>query len=65
MPNCDVVIDFGLKKNNRYNYESNISEEVIEYNSQDSCIQRSGRCGKGHQKGKYYRLFSEESFNLM
>ena len=64
-PNCDVVIDCGLKKNNRYNYESNIYEEVIEYISQDSCIQRSGRCGRGHQRGKCYRLFSEESFNLM
>ena len=64
-PNCEVVIDCGLKKNNRYNYESNIFEEVIEYISQDSCIQRSGRCGRGKIKGTSYRLFSRESFNLM
>ena len=64
-PNCDVVIDCGLKKNCRYNYDSNIYEEAIEYISQDSCIQRSGRCGRGWFRGKSYRLFSEESYNLM
>ena len=64
-PNCDVVIDCGLKKNCRYNYETNLYEELIEYISQDSCIQRSGRCGRGKKRGKCYRLFSLESFNLM
>ena len=64
-PNCNIVIDCGLKKNCKYNYEANIFEEVIEYISQDSCIQRSGRCGRGEIRGKCYRLFSEESFNLM
>ena len=64
-PNCDVVIDSGLKKNNRYNYDSNIFEEVIEYVSQDSCIQRSGRCGRGSRQGICYRLFSKESFDSM
>ena len=47
-PNCDVVIDSGLKKTCKYNYDSNLYEEVIEYISQDSCIQRSGRCGRGN-----------------
>ena len=64
-PNCDVVIDCGLKKNCRYNYDTNIYEELIEYISQDSCIQRSGRCGRQKKRGKCYRLFSLESFNLM
>ena len=64
-PNCDVVIDSGLKKNCKYNYESNIYEEVIEYISQDSCIQRAGRCGRNQNRGKCYRLFSEEFYNLM
>ena len=64
-PNCDVVIDCGLKKNNKYNYDSNLYEEVIEYISQDSCIQRSGRCGRSEVRGVSYRLFSEEAFNLM
>ena len=64
-PNCDVVIDCGLKKICKYNYDSNIFEEVIEYISQDSCIQRSGRCGRGLTRGRCYRLFSEESYNLM
>ena len=64
-PNCEVVIDCGLKKNNRYNYESNLFEEVIEYISQDSCIQRSGLWGRGIIRGTSYRLFSRESFNLM
>ena len=50
-PNCDVVIDSGLKKNCKYNYESNLYEETIEYISQDSCIQRSGRCGRGKNRG--------------
>ena len=64
-PNCNVVIDCGLKKNCKYNYESNMFEEVIEYISQDSCIQRSGRCGRGDIRGRCYRMFSEESFHLM
>ena len=63
-PSCDVVIDCGLKKISKYNYDSNIYEEVIEYISQDSCIQRSGRCGRGKKKGRCYRLFSEESYIL-
>ena len=41
-PNWDVVIDSGLKKFCKYNYECNLFEETIEYISQDSCIQRSG-----------------------
>ena len=64
-PNCDVVIDSGLKKTCKYNYECNLYEEVIEYISQDSCIQRSGRCGRGKNKGIVYRVFSEEIFNMM
>ena len=64
-PNCDVVIDSGLKKNCKYNYESNLYEETIEYISQDSCIQRSGRCGRGKNRGIAYRVFSEETFNMM
>ena len=64
-PNCDIVIDSGLRKNCRYNYDSNLYEEVIEYISQDSCIQRSGRCGRENEKGICYRLFSEESYYLM
>jgi HrpA-like RNA helicase len=64
-PNCDIVIDSGLKKNCKYNYECNLYEEVIEYISQDSCIQRSGRCGRGKNKGIVYRVFSEEIFNKM
>ena len=64
-PNCDVVIDCGLKKICKYNYDANIYEEVIEYISQDSCIQRSGRCGRGKNRGNCYRIFSEESYNLM
>ena len=64
-PNCDIVIDSGLRKSCKYNYESNLYEEVIEYISQDSCIQRSGRCGRSLRRGKSYRLFSEESFNSM
>ena len=49
-PNCDIVIDSGLKKTCKYNYDSNLYEEVIEYISQDSCIQRSGRCGRGNKR---------------
>ena len=66
-PNCDIVIDCGLKKNCRYNYDSNMYEELIEYISQDSCIQRSGRCGreKNRVKGICYRIFSRETYNLM
>ena len=64
-PNCDIVIDSGLRKNCKYNYDSNLYEEVIEYISQDSCIQRSGRCGRSQRRGKCYRLFSEDSFNSM
>ena len=64
-PNCDVVIDSGLKKNCKYNYECNLYEETIEYISQDSCIQRSGRCGRGKNRGIVYRVFSEEIFNMM
>ena len=64
-PNCEVVIDSGLKKNCKYNYDSNIYEEVIEYISQDSCIQRAGRCGRDQIRGKCYRLFSEDFYNLM
>ena len=37
-------------------------EEVIEYISQDSCIQRSGRCGRGNIRGIAYRVFSEDIF---
>ena len=29
-PNCDIVIDSGLKKTCKYNYDSNLYEEVIE-----------------------------------
>ena len=66
-PNCDIVIDCGLKKNCRYNYDSNMYEELIEYISQDSCIQRSGRCGRenNRNKGICYRIFSRESYDLM
>ena len=64
-PNCDVVIDSGLKKNCKYNYDCNLYEETIEYISQDSCIQRSGRCGRGKNRGIVYRVFSEETFNMM
>jgi hypothetical protein len=66
-PNCDIVIDCGLKKNCRYNYDTNMYEELIEYISQDSCIQRSGRCGreKNREKGRCYRIFSRETYNLM
>jgi len=66
-PNCDIVIDCGLKKNCRYNYDSNMYEELIEYISQDSCIQRSGRCGreKNRVRGICYRIFSRETYNLM
>ena len=64
-PNCDIVIDSGLRKNCKYNYDSNLYEEVIEYISQDTCIQRSGRCGREKEKGICYRLFSEESYYLM
>ena len=64
-PNCDIVIDSGLKKICKYNYDSNLYEEVIEYISQDSCIQRSGRCGRGKNRGTSYRIFSEEIFNKM
>ena len=64
-PNCEIVIDSGLRKICKYNYDSNIYDELIEYISQDSCIQRSGRCGRGSQRGTCYRLFSEETYNLM
>ena len=64
-PNCDVVIDCGLKKICKYNYDANIYEEVIEYISQDSCIQRSGRCGRGKNRGNCYRIFPEKTYNLM
>ena len=64
-PNCDVVIDTGLKKICKYNYECNLYEETIGYISQDSCIQRSGRCGRGKNRGISYRVFSEETFNMM
>ena len=64
-PNCDVVIDSGLKKNCKYNYECNLYEEIIEYISKDSCIQRSGRCGRGKNRGIVYRVFPEEIFNKM
>ena len=64
-PNCDVVIDSGLKKNCKYNYDCYLYEETIEYISQDSCIQRSGRCGRGMIRGTAYRVFSEETFNMM
>ena len=67
-PNCDIVIDSGLKKTCKYNYDSNLYEEVIEYISQDSCIpciQRSGRCGRGNIRGVAYRVFSQEIFEKM
>ena len=66
-PNCDIVIDCGLRKNCRYNYDTNMYEELIEYISQDSCIQRSGRCGRerNREKGICYRIFSKETYNLM
>ena len=49
----------------KYNYECNLYEETIGYISQDSCIQRSGRCGRGKNRGISYRVFSEETFNMM
>ena len=64
-PNCDIVIDSGLKKTCKYNYDCNLYEEIIEYISQDSCIQRSGRCGRGKMRGVAYRVFSEEIFKKM
>ena len=66
-PNCDLVIDCGLKKIYRYNYNSNIYEDLIEYISQDSCIQRSGRCSreKKGEKSRSYRIFSKELYSLM
>ena len=64
-PNWDVVIDSGLKKFCKYNYECNLFEETIEYISQDSCIQRSGRCERGRNRGICYKIFSEEIFILI
>lgn len=63
-PICDVVIDIGLKKFCKYNYECNLFEETIEYISQDSYIQRSRRYGRGINRGICYRIFSEETFIL-
>ena len=62
-PNCDVVIDTGIKKTNKYNYYTNINEENIEFISKDSAIQRAGRCGRGKKKGKCYRLYNNEQYD--
>ena len=62
-PNCDVVIDTGIKKTNKYNYYTNINEENIEFISKESAIQRAGRCGRGKKKGKCYRLYNNEQYD--
>ncbi len=61
-PNCDVVIDSGIKKTNKYNYFTNIYEENIEFISKDSAIQRAGRCGRGEKKGICYRLYTYNEY---
>ena len=61
-PNCDVVIDTGIKKTNKYNYYTNVNEENIDFISKDTAIQRAGRCGRGKIKGKCYRLYSSEQY---
>ena len=61
-PNCDIVIDTGIKKTNKYNYFTNIYEEKIEFISKDSAIQRAGRCGRGKKKGVCYRLYTYKEY---
>ena len=63
--NCCVVIDTGIRKYNKYNYDTNLYEEYIDYISQDSATQRAGRCGREKKRGVCYRLYSMRIFNAM
>lgn len=63
--NCCVVIDTGLRKYNKYNYNTNLYEEYIDYISQDSATQRAGRCGREKKRGVCYRLYSYRTFTAM
>lgn len=66
IPDCEIVIDTGVRKYNKYNYETNLYQEYIDYISQDTAIQRAGRCGRDKTiKGKCYRLFTKNTYEAM
>ena len=66
IPDCELVIDTGVRKYNKYNYETNLYQEYIDYISQDTAIQRAGRCGRDKTiKGKCYRLFTKNTYEAM
>jgi len=64
IPYCNIVVDTGLQKVRRYNYETKLLEDNIELISKDSAFQRQGRCGR-IDKGDCYKLYTKEQFESM
>ncbi|MGK5090513.1 ATP-dependent RNA helicase HrpA [Deltaproteobacteria bacterium TL4] len=59
IPGIRYVVDSGFARISRYNYHSQIQRLPVEYISQSSARQRSGRAGRV-EAGKCLRLYSEE-----
>ncbi len=64
IPYCNIVVDTGLHKIRRYNYDTKLLEDKIELISKDSAYQRQGRCGRIDQ-GDCYKLYTKEQFDSM
>lgn len=62
--NCNFVIDSGLHKSRKYNYNTRMLEDKIEFISKDSANQRAGRVGR-ISVGVCYRLYSQQIYEQM
>ncbi len=64
IPGVNYVIDSGQVRLSRYNYRTKVQQLPIEMISKASANQRQGRCGR-EGPGRCYRLYSEQSYELM
>jgi HrpA-like RNA helicase len=64
IPGVTCVIDTGLQKQVRFDSQRNMSVMEVEQISRSSAIQRAGRAGRT-APGICYRLYSEETFQIM
>ena len=61
LPNIEFVIDSGLSKQKRINFNTGLESLMIDYVSKASANQRSGRSGRT-RPGICYRIYTEKEY---
>ena len=64
LPNIEFVIDSGLSKQKRINFNTGLESLMIDFVSKASANQRSGRSGRT-RPGICYRIYTEKEYEKM